>query len=132
MPAPSGNAINLRATKNVQVNQLTRVFFITIRLLLKKPLTSAAKCAAKPLKNLIFKGMCKMGIFADRLKTKLIDSIRDVVGASLLFVRKPGKDMTRKRKLPMFTLTFPRISFSRTLSASCTQNVGELRRHFAN
>ena len=54
MPAPSGNAINLRATKNVQVNQLTRVFFITIRLLLKKPLTSAAKCAAKPLKKFNF------------------------------------------------------------------------------
>ena len=45
-----------------------------------------------------------MGIFADRLKTKLIDSIRDVVSASWLFVRKPGKDFTRKRKLPMIAL----------------------------
>jgi len=45
-----------------------------------------------------------MDFFAERLKGKLIDSINDVVDVSWLFVRRPGRDMTRKRKISMFSL----------------------------
>lgn len=70
----------------------------------KKGLTSPKKFAAKPLEKIHFQGGFQMNEYPNIIKERLSALIRELSASPELFVKNPGKDFTRDRKLPFETV----------------------------
>ena len=67
-------------------------------------MTNPQKFAAKPLEKLHFQGGFAMNEYPNTIKETLSLLIREMSESPSLFVKNPGKDFTRNRKLPFETV----------------------------
>jgi len=73
-------------------------------------LTNAKKYAAKLLEKIHFQGGLPMNDYPNMLKETLSSLISELSKSPELFVKNPGKDFTRNRKLPFETIVHLLIS----------------------